>query len=499
MSNIIDFQSNRRDQNRSTAENQAQQAARLGAMKAALAANRPMAPSDQKTVAEAIWRLLDRLKGQGVSKAETLQKAGVSGEGDSTKHLGQFALNPDQPKESRNVSRLNKKPRVYKNIVNAAAQLTGADADMLLIEVFGATSLVTSHIIRSAAPEFDELAQRLCDIVDAVASKHDLKTYFHDVLRAGVQLRVSNEDDETEKKPLAADEIEISFKPGYWTEYEWPLAFFEKTNDFRHHDICQNVPAYPSIFLGDWMFEEDCRFQADNKEQDYSDEPVRLGAGEAVDGMWSVELRLCIIPTGQDLRPTPSFRVTVGTWCGLSHAFEGNVSNHFTKGYIPDNVPCDVRLWDIGTSAPKEFPLRLWRENLTLPPLLHTYFRDQGCNGCIFLPITGVVVKDWFDRFPFDRLSGHNVPLHVRKVGKDLLDFIVEDFTPFKARSLAAAFDHCLSGKGGSNPLDLLDNQAAQLVSLFNDASTIAREERDAGIAHLDSRLRQMHTERSSG
>ncbi len=499
MSNIIDFQSNRRDQNRSTAENQAHQAARLGAMKAALAANRPMAPSDQKTVAEAIWRLLDRLKGQGVSKAETLQKAGVSGEGDSTKHLGQFALNPDQPKESRNVSRLNKKPRVYKDIVNAAAQLTGADADTLLIEVFGATSLATSHIIRSTAPEFDELAQRLCDIVDAVASKHDLKTYFHDVLRAGVQLRVSNEDDETEKKWLEPDEIEVLFEPGLCSKLEWPLDFYQTNYDFQQYDSSGTVPVYPTIFLGDWMFEEDYRFQSDNKEEDDSAEPAPLGNGEAVEGTWSVELRLCIIPIGRDLRPTAAFRVTVGTCCDLSSASGQGSSAQYTKGRIFDNVPSDVRHLDIGRSAHKDLPIRLWRENFVLPTLLQAYFKDQGTNGCIFLPITGVVVRDWFDRRPFDDRWEYNLPIHIRKVGKRLLNFEVEDFTPFKAGSLAATFDHCLSGKGGSNPLDLLDNQAAQLVSLLNEASTTARQERDAGMAHLDSRLRQMHTEKSSG
>ena len=133
----------------------------------------------------------------------------------------------------------------------------------------------------------------------------------------------------------------------------------------------------------------------------------------------------------------------------------------------------------------------------------HRYFPMNGNNqrrACQFLPLTGTVAEDWFSLPAFDmELQGWHpsqVPTHIRVLGEPLFSNIsADDFSPFQANTIAAGLDQCLSGKHGPSLLDILDARAGQFVKLFRDASALARADRDAAMARLDARLRQMRGE----
>jgi hypothetical protein len=161
---------------------------RISGLREVLRENRKMGGDDQIVVARALYDLLDRIEGQyHIAKAKILREAGIGGDGDSTKHLSQYAIPRDLPLEEiqRRSTRLRKGTEPYKNIASAAARLAGLEVGDSLLEVFERANF-WRHGAREPAPEFAELASRLRFIADGISTKYDLTTFFREVERAGV-------------------------------------------------------------------------------------------------------------------------------------------------------------------------------------------------------------------------------------------------------------------------------------------------------------------------
>lgn len=503
MTNIIDFPPGRRGLTNLDFEDRALVTERVSALRELLKKNHSMSQADQLIASESVWRLLDRLESRGIKKAQVLREAGLAKKEDSTKWLGQYAVNPDWPKDRKAASRLNKRPGRRVALIDTAARLAGTDPDEALLDVFGATSLAALDNVHSAAPEYEELARRLRDIAEAVSVKYDLQTYFQDLMRSGNQLVVANQAQETSWDKLAPDDVLMHFcKDG--SDLDWPVSFRERTSDALLHDHATSIPPYPTLLLGEWCLPMGKPLVLC---WDTTDDPHHRKDGQCLfRGVLvcyhTAELRLCVVPIGPDLRPEAALRVKIGSELSTGRFIDEDGETHFIAfeglNWVPSQEPRD--LYARVLSNGYRMACRLWSTENAVPPLVDQYFplsRSRHRPACQFLPLTGTVVQDWFSLPAYDfRLQGWHhsrVPIHIRALGTPLfLRITADDFSPFQANTIAAGLDHCLSGSNGSNPLDLLDAQTEQLVGLFNTASTSARENRHVGIAQLDARLRRM-------
>lgn len=503
MSNIIDFPQDRGGHTGSVPDRSAERAERAEALRAVLELNRSMAQADQELVAEGVWKVLERLKAQGITAAQVLQKAGLAKKEDSTKWLSQYALNPDRLRNGRKTPRLNKRPRQYVRILETAAELSNTGQDDVLLEVFDSTTLTVSGNVPVAGTEYDELTRWLRDISKAVAAKHHLNSYFQDVARSGNQLLVVNGAEESSWKRLAPSEIKLAFS-GDRFQLDWPISLGDSTTDAEHHEHDHNhpIPPYPSVLLGEWPIGSECEFG-----WDIADDSSQR---EKVSSYYKAELRWCIVPVGPDLHPEPALRVKISlSLPELSvKDKQGNLHVLAIRGLetLPSKQPTGF-IANI-VSGSNSIWCRLWRDGHDLPPLINKYFPPSWLDyraSCRFFPLTAVVIKDWFSLPAYD-LGLHgwhfsDVPLHIRALGEPLFRTIsADDFSPFPAGTIAAGLDHCLSGKHDADLLELLDTRAGHLVKLFHEASGAARADRSRGLAQLGSRLRRMRDhEPSSG
>jgi len=511
MSNVVDFPPDRQSRRMSAAESRAASADRATTLRTALSANLPMIPADQITVAEGVWRLLDRLTRAGVSKAAVLQKAINAKKEDSTKWLNQYALNPNRPLGSKAGLRLNKKPGRYIKIIDVAAELGGVNSNDALLEVFEATSLAASSKASLAAPEFEELARQLREVGGAVAVKYDLQRFFQSAYRAGVSLQVLNGDEDSRENRLDPDGIELHICSSR-DESVWPVRLRQASDDFYNHWQSETVPLYPSVIIGEWNIGDAQTFHFDeNVDVEHGAPATACGSGTA-EGNYSAELILCIIPTGEDMRPEPALRIRIGLACseidsqGLYLVDPEQETVRFqVNGIILSTSPSgSLRVRQEGRSDWSGPTHRLWHDGSALPGPIGDYFPAAGNgrrDGCTFVPITGIIAQDWFslDIYATKGTDVSEEALNIRALGHHLFgEANGEYFSPFKAGTIAAALDHCLTGRDGSDPLKALSDSAKRLVGLFGDAEALAKVKRDAGLARLDRRIQEMSEQEPS-
>jgi hypothetical protein len=163
---------------------------------AKLEKNPVLSRDDQLEIATGVWRVLERVELQGrAKKAQIMRAAGIGAPGDSTKHLGQYAVNPAWPESRLRNVRLNKKPIPYLKLVQKAAELAGWNQDDTVLEVFSTISIAMLRRPRLADAAFEDLAKTLRDIGGAIAAKHDLQAYFKLLSRTGPTFGLSSEHD----------------------------------------------------------------------------------------------------------------------------------------------------------------------------------------------------------------------------------------------------------------------------------------------------------------
>ena len=292
----------------SEAEARAQSMARFEALERVLRDRPLMGRPDQLRAAEALWRLLHRAELRNVRKAQVLRAAGVGAEGDSTKHLSQYAVDPAWPEARKGRARLNKRPHKYREIAEAAAKLAGWDARAAVLEVFNETTLAGPRPGQEATPEYEALARTLREITGSVAAKHRLQEYFRTVARSKPALRVLNGDEETAKHRLEPEEIELYFDERSEI-LPWPISFDYESWDRQHHDCEGTVPPYPTVVLGSWQIGDEFEVRVESDECLRDGERGPSPVGGITSGSYFVELRFCVVPVGLDMQPMGALRV----------------------------------------------------------------------------------------------------------------------------------------------------------------------------------------------
>lgn len=467
--------------------------------------SRSMSRRDQEAVAIGVWHLLNRLEDRSISKALVLREAGIGNDTDSTKHLGQYALDPNRTTEDRASLRLRKKPGAYLKIVETAARLGGWDRDELLLEVFSKTSLSVSEGGRVAAPEFEDLAQTLNAIADAISTKHCLQSYFRAVARDSLCLTVATIEREAGEGGRGLDEFELEFSR-HEGGVDWPIEFRAESDDACKHDCWGRLPAYPSILLGAWQIGEDFPVEIESDEQPRNGEFGPF-AGRTK-GYYQAELRFCIVPIGPDLRPEAALRINV---CASVYPLERRTSEpdewddgiHDILRFEDYNfLECSKPMGVFATvaSTNRTISCRLRCGPASVPTLIERYcrFKQDGFRPlapCRFLPITGDVLEDWLS-LPERNNHWHVVdkPEHLRALGEPLLDTLRSQprLSEFIATTLASALDDNLVRQNSSNLLTLLDKRAEHFVNLLGEAREAQRAERNAGMSRLRARLWRM-------
>ena len=136
--------------------------------------------ADQVRVAENMWRILEEAERRGVSKAKVLQAAGVGSEGDSTKRLPRFAINPDfdsGTKEKRAVQ-LTQTAQKYLRIAEKAGEMVESESDAYVAMLFNGTRFASAGDAVVTEDVHAELASLLRIVCAGVARKHDLQRVF---------------------------------------------------------------------------------------------------------------------------------------------------------------------------------------------------------------------------------------------------------------------------------------------------------------------------------
>jgi hypothetical protein len=474
------------------AQNLRNRAREIDRLRRALAGNpSPMMRHDDSiAVAEALYVLLDRLeRQQRIPKSKVLREAGIGSEGDSTKHLGQYAIPPGLPpgdREKRS-QRLRKGAKRYVGIVEAAARLANLDEDEALLEVFGAAQFWRSGGAEEKR-EFSELAQRLCLIVEGIAAKHDLTTYFRDVERAGVSSAPSRECNARDAKngPLEPGTIDVQFYRRFRGEQSlrWPIELYQPSW-LSEVEENADLPAYPSLVLGSWQIGEAF--------------PITIVAPveDTVTGWPSVELRLCIAPVGQERKATPVLRIELATSfrlpvpSGQDRRPEGILTFTFPS---PHRIPFTSGRFEIDGK---------WKISVGEIPKLPNPFRNdlRGLvessserqdepSYIIFLPINGRVCEDWFQfRLSDNQYDSWDQRLSDRALGYSLCEqsHLQVEFSEYGGDTVAGLIDDWLCRD--TDGLDrLLEQQVERLKQAFIGARDATRDLKDSAWQSVESR-----------
>jgi hypothetical protein len=368
-----------------------------------------LSPDDQRIVAEALYRLMQRVeKEHGEPKAKVIRKAQMGGDGDSTKHLSHYAIRP-----GANAGRLRQKVEPYVKLTETAAKLAGIDETEALLEVFGrATSLQTNNT-ESAPAEFVELAGRLRFVMEGVAREQGLTEFFQAVERGGGVLAPAADCWSTEQETghlLTTQEIAIEFYFG-WGSQLWPIEFFVPTEEAEDPDG-DHIPAYPSLIVGAWWL--DSTFPVSVTANVTEADGIALALSGTVEGRHEVELRLCIVPVGSAMHATPALRVQ------LSTALSPLMSRADAGGSVPSHARAELSFPWAGmpmlkrgrskvagryAAGDKNIDCDIYVKDDVVPRLLKEWFVDLASSaptkpgiagGVRFLPITGAVCEDWF-------------------------------------------------------------------------------------------------------
>ena len=261
--------------------------------------SRKLSPADQKTVAEALHKLLERVGEE--TKAAVLRAVKIS-----SKHLSHYAI-----PEGGSPAGLRKKVARYVEIAQAATRLAKLNEGDVLWEVFGQASFWKRATgTPEPAREFEDLAERLRLIMEGVARKHQLTDFFRDVERACVAPAASRECFRQVEKTgqlLTPKEIKIAFEDK-WPQ-EWPIEFYQPSWE-AETETGDLLPAYPTVVLGSWWLGDPFSVNVTAEITDV-DGSIRAVSGR-VQGRYEVELRLCIAPIGKAMEATPALRVHSG-------------------------------------------------------------------------------------------------------------------------------------------------------------------------------------------
>ena len=474
--------------------------------------NLKMSEESRIIVAEGIYRIIERIKLQNHTVKNLLDEAiSLSSEytinvNFSPKHIGQFSINPDIAKRNdSHIKKLAMKPKPYCAIAQAAAQLLGLEWEEILIEVFGSAKLARSdRPAREIAPEYGQLAKRLCDIADAVGAKYDLQKYFKSVAKSHAALCVASHCKDEATNKLKPNEIDMEWFDG-GDIVHWPVRFDVPSPDWINNECNERLPQYPAILLNRWPIGDAATVSIFNDDEQENEKiPSLLGT---VKGEYIAELRLCIVPAGPDMRPAAALRVKIFLELGnLSSPKKGSAKN------VPDAVPDLIRFPNPIAYAPygetvgiqgtvtsndqnTEIYLKCKCDRKTISELILRYFNFEkwshwGLNSCQFFQINDAICHDWLGiSAVWCELANSHEDLEIRVLFPPLFDGSAFDgLSDLPFESVAAGLDCCLSGQGPKIDA-LFCNWADRYVDAFFDFEEQEIASRQAGYDALDARL----------
>lgn len=256
-------------------------------------------PSEQERVAENMWRILQDAEDKGVRKAAVLHEGGAGGEGDSTKRLARFALDPslDATAKKARAARLTKGAEKYLRVAEAAGNLARKDRDAYVIDLFSGTRFTAP----SDAPETEDLYVELSSMIRficaGVARKHDLQRIF----------KLCDERDfcyfhrSPRKNP-----------DGKWSKLWSSFVDGGSVSGLIDYDGYWSMP-YPSILIGwtdlvrwkDGQYKGGLPFKIEPDPR--APEPATPVERDTIDGAFKLEIRLALLPLGPGGAVEPAF------------------------------------------------------------------------------------------------------------------------------------------------------------------------------------------------
>ncbi len=281
-------------QNPSSKQNRAATAARASKIRDAVRGAK-LSPTEQERVAENMWRILAESERQGVAKIVVLHAGGAGNEGDSTKRLERFALNPDlEPAKKRiKAGRLTKGADKYIRIAEAAGRLTQTDADAYVADLFNGTRFAAAgdtSVTEDVYVELAELTRMLCI---GVARKHELQRVFR-----------------------ACDERHLCYygslrqnRDDRWSQVWRGFADGTRVSGLLTDQSSWAMP-YPSVLVGWTDLVQDLPFRVSAANGNPA--PAEVTADRVLDdvvlkGTLKLEVRLALLPLGPGGEPEPAF------------------------------------------------------------------------------------------------------------------------------------------------------------------------------------------------
>jgi hypothetical protein len=478
-SNVVDFPSPKRPTGKERAEqDRSDRAERISRLREVLGENPKMGGEDQIIVARALHDLLERIERRyGVAKAKILREAGIGGEGDSTKHLSQYAIPRDLTREelNRRSARLRKKPGPYVKLAEAAASFADdLDEGDTLLEVFGQASFWHQGV-REAASDFVDLADRLRLVADGISRKYELTKFFRKVERAQAWPAPTPDSvqRDAEKDALIGDEVAIAFYS--WGDLPssvgWPIELHQLTWLTENEMDGGNLPPYPSIILGSRKVGSPFPISI-VRPLTKAKKQIQSGAKTPVtaQGWPAVELRLCIAPIGKEQSATPVLRIHLCAYIVMSSG-----DGALTHRWAPLSS---------GQVTIANYELTIERVPKLPPPFTpgdaERHLSQWGGPSILFLPICGAVCEDWFRFSAFEDLyNPRDWPLPERALGHSLCGSDpTPAFSEFGGDTLAGIVDAALCNPNAG--LDrLLEQQVKRLQNAFEASRKAARDLRD--------------------
>ena len=254
-----------------------------------------LSPKEQERVAENMWRILAEAERQGAAKTVVLHAGGAGNEGDSTKRLERFAMNPglEPAKRHAKSGRLTKGADKYLRIAEAAGRLVQGDTDAYVADLFNGTRFAAIGDTAVTEDVYVELADLVRTICIGVARKHDLQRVF----------RVCDERHLCYYGELRQNRFDR------WSEVWRGFADGTRVSGLLTDQNSWAMP-YPSVLVGWTDLARDLPFRI--SASGHKPFGVEAANGCVLDdmvlnGTLKLEVRLAVLPLGPGGEPEPAF------------------------------------------------------------------------------------------------------------------------------------------------------------------------------------------------
>lgn len=487
----------------------------------------PIIPPGQRLrVANNLWKILAELEEapKPISKAQVLHAAGKGHEGDSTKRLPYYAIDPElRVKQQKDrAGRLTQKIRKYAEIARRAAVLTQRHEDHFIPAlVEGTQYAMLGEPYEAASNEeivakaWQEIAGMIVEVAQGIDKARGLKELFEKITSAGIFF-------------TGLFHSEVGKTQTFWSTQNMPRPAL-----VSHGDV---VPC-PALFLGTIVAGErlPCEFRQHSpwiwNEGDADFEQIRdLIVEEGLDGIATpgyamplLNVFLELLPHGKDGTVTPSLRLRPKLNFFLAEAFDPleqidideekyDVTRLSADEYVAeswqsvqDSIVCDVSEIEclVSTKTPNSnsehnfiyFYTSMHFDETVIEAYRSSLHGRIPENGSLIVSLDETALEyldtrlDVQEPLPFCGCVEHQ--LHQSKREVERFESIAGDTT------LLAALDRSLSDKLGPFRLDkLLDRQVAEFWETANEAVERHRAELKSEDERIGASLRELRERR---